>query len=297
VAFALECAAWLLVTIVVVSVAFNALAYADAARARRRRAVVCPAPDDEVPAPARVLAAAASFARECAATAVVTLSAPVALGRRRVRRIDPGAPCRPVVLLHGYAQHTANFLWLVRRLRRDGWLHLYGVGHTPLWGDIERSAARLGAVIDRIRAESGATEVDVVAHSMGGLVARAYIRTRGARCGIGRLITLGTPHRGTEAFSWLRLDPMLAQMRRGSALLSRLGADDPVPALTDCTAISSRDDALVSEECGYYPGAFNIRVRGVGHLSLLFSKRVYELVRENLAPPVASAGVARRLGE
>ena len=268
------------------SALFNLCAYAGAARHRRRHPPACAADEERAPWPAR----AWLFAVECAATALLGLATPLALRRRRVRPLEPGDPHPPVVLLHGYAQHPANFLWLARRLERDGWRHLYAVAHTPVGGDIERSARRLGETLDRVRRTAGASRVDIVAHSMGGLVARAYIRARGHASGVGRLITLGTPHQGTEIFPRFRLDPMVGQMRPGSPLLARLAADDPVPRLADCISIYSADDAVVVPASrAYYPGAFNIEVRGLGHLSLLFSCRVYALVRENLAAERAPA--------
>jgi triacylglycerol esterase/lipase EstA (alpha/beta hydrolase family) len=277
----------LLVTLAVIagSIAFNAAAYAGAARHRRRHPPDCPLDDEEPgPWPPRALAWLRAFGVECAVTSFLALTVPLALRRQRIRRLADGDSRRPVVLLHGYAQHTANFLWLVRRLRRDGWLHLYTVRHSAIGGDIERSARRLGDAIDRIRRESGARDVDVIAHSMGGLVARAYLGVRGAESGIGRLITLGTPHQGTLALRWLGLDPMVAQMRPGSPVLRRLAAADAVPTLAECVAIYSADDALVvPASAAYYPGAFNVELRGLGHNSMLFSPRVYELVRENLA--------------
>ena len=283
----------LVLGIAAASALFNLCAYAGAARHRRRHPPACAADEERAPWPAR----AWLFAVECAATALLGLATPLALRRRRVRPLDAGDPRPPVVLLHGYAQHPANFTWLARRLRRDGWRHLYLVAHTPVGGDIERSAHRLGEALDRLRRATGAPRVDIVAHSMGGLVARACIRARGQASGVGRLITLGTPHQGTEIFPRFGLDPMVAQMRPGSPLLARLAADDPVPRLADCISIYSADDAVVVPASrAYYPGAFNIEVRGLGHLSLLFSRRVYALVRENLAaeraPAPAAAGGA-----
>src|SRR5207247_6593906 len=129
----------------------------------------------------------------------------LALRRRRVRPLDAGDARPPVVLLHGYAQHPANFTWLARRLRRDGWRHLYLVAHTPVGGDIERSAHRLGEALDRLRRATGASRVDIVAHSMGGLVACACIRARGQAGGVGRRITLGPPRQGTGLLARFRL--------------------------------------------------------------------------------------------
>lgn len=283
----------LLVGVVIGSVLFNVAAYLGAARHRRRHPASCAAEADELPAAARLTAWLVAFARECAVTALLVVTIPLAFRRVRVRVLDDREGRRPVVFLHGYAQHTANFLWLMRRLRADGWLHLYSVGHAALGGDIERSAARLGDVLDRIRRDAHAAHVDVIAHSMGGLVARAYVRDRGGASGIARLVTLGTPHQGTLAFARLALDPMVAQMRPDSSLLARLASEDPVPALADCVAIYSADDAIVvPPTAGYWPGAFNVEVHGLGHMSLLFSRRIYELVRENLAAPLAGDGRA-----
>ena len=272
------------------SIAFNAAAYLGAARHLRRHPPDCPFDDgDRGPWPARAFSWLRAFVVECSVTALLTLSVPVALRRQRVCEGDTGDARRPVIVLHGYAQHSASVLLLIRRLRREAWLRLYSVRHAALGGNIEQSALRLAATIDRIRRDSGAAEVDVVAHGMGGLVARACLRTRGRASGIARLITLGTPHQGTVAFRRLGLDPMLGQIRPGSALLRRL-ADEPAPA-AECISIYSTDDALVvPPTAAYWPGAFNVAMRGIGHLSLLFSPRVYEIVRENLAAlPTAPA--------
>ncbi len=279
--------AMLVLAVIIGSVLFNAGAYAGAALYRRRHPPACPPDVVDAPWPARAVASLAAFAAECAVTAVLALTVPLSFRRGRVRALDGREDRRPVVFLHGYAQHSANFIWLIRRLRADGWLHLYSVRHGAVGGDIERSAARLGTELDRIRRESGAPQLDVVAHSMGGLVARACLGARGRASGIARLVTLGTPHQGTLVFPRFRVDPMVAQMRPGSAMLARLADGRAATAAADCIAIYSADDAIVvPASAGYWPGAFNIEVRGLGHMSLLFSRRVYELVRENLAAPV-----------
>ena len=272
-------------------VLFNVLAYAGAARDRRRQPKRMP-DEDEPSAVARAASAVGAFVTECGATIALMLSTPLGF-ERRPRARDAAPERRPILLLHGYAQHPANFLSLTRRLRRDGWTHVYTLRHAPMFGDIERSAARLGDAVGRIRAATGAEAVDVIAHSMGGLVARAYVRERGAACGIARLVTLGTPHQGTQVFRRLAHDPMLVQMRPDSPLLTRLAGDDPVPTLVECIAIYSTGDAVVvPPHNGYYKGAFNIEVAGTGHMAMLFSRRIYELVRENLEAPLDATRAA-----
>ncbi len=58
--------------------------------------------------------------------------------------------------------------------------------------------------IDEARAVTGSAQVDLVAHSMGGLVARAYIQSLEYRSDVRRLIMLGTPNRGSPDayYSW-----------------------------------------------------------------------------------------------
>jgi triacylglycerol esterase/lipase EstA (alpha/beta hydrolase family) len=289
-------AAHVAIVVLLVAVAgcvlFNVFAYAGAARDRRRQPRRVP-DEDEPSVVARTGAAFAAFVGECGATVALMLVTPLSFERRPRGRGGGPPERRPVLLLHGYLQHPANFLSLRRRLRRDGWAHVYTLRHAPMFGDIERSAARLGSAIDRIREATGAPAVDVVAHSMGGLVARAYVRARGSASGIARLVTLGTPHQGTHVFRRLAHDPMLVQMRPDSPLLRRLASDDPVPTLVECVAIYSTGDAVVvPPHNGYYKGAFNIEIAGTGHMSLLFSRRVYDLVRENLEAPLDATRAA-----
>ena len=71
------------------------------------------------------------------------------------------------------------------------------------WRKSVNDSARLYLApwIDRARRLAGADQVVLVAHSMGGLVARSYIQSSGYRGDVARLITLGTPHRGApEAY-------------------------------------------------------------------------------------------------
>jgi triacylglycerol esterase/lipase EstA (alpha/beta hydrolase family) len=99
-----------------------------------------------------------------------------------------------------------------------------------------------------------------------------------------RVITLGTPHRGTShgvVGGWI--DPMVRQMQVDSPFLGELAQDDRVPDETHFVSIYSMFDAVVvPPENAHYSGALNIQIEDVGHNSLLLSRRVYTLIRENL---------------
>jgi hypothetical protein len=256
----------------------TAVGYAGAAAYRRRHPPPCALLEDDErgPWPARVLAGLATFAAEWAALAAVVLTTPLAWRQARRRGSAPRGP-RAIAVV---SLHRPCAAVLARRLRRDGRSDVRAIAVGTLGGDIEQHAACLAEALEGFRATGGG-DVDVIAHGVAGLVVRAHVRARGRASGVARLVTLGTPHQGTAALGFARLAP-------DSAPLTWLASGDPVPALVDCTAIYSADDAcIVPAAAGYWPGAFNIEVRGLGHTALLFSRRVYELVCENLEAPRA----------
>lgn len=224
-----------------------------------------------------LLDAAGAFVRECFATAVVVLLFPLGWVLPRCRgRSGRGA----VVLLPGWGLNRAALLCLQRRLRRGGW----GPVCCVEWlhrRDID-SAAR--AVHEMVRALPQ-VPTTLIAFGGGGLVARYYLRRYPAPR-IRRLVTLGTAHGGSEV---ARLGGRaLRSFVPGSKLLRTLQAADRVPQQFDVIAIHSRYDALIlPPHNAEYPGAFNVQVNDVGHFSLLFSRKIYRLLAENLDAPLA----------
>lgn len=188
---------------------------------------------------------------------------------------------RPVALLHGWLLNRSSMGVLAARLRRDG-RTVYMLNYRSTKGDLESMAVQVDAALREILRVSGCQRVDVVAHSMGGVVLRAVARYHDGIAYLGNVVTLGSPHQGTVLATMSRR-PELIPLRPGSRALARLAEDDPVPAALHWTAIASSFDAIVFPvENAYYPGAFNIAVDYVGHHTLLAAARIYELVRENL---------------
>jgi hypothetical protein len=73
----------------------------------------------------------------------------------------------------------------------------------------------------------------------------------------------------------------------GSQFLNTLNAADRVPQQFDVIAIHSPFDAMIlPPRNAEYANAFNIRLDGVGHNTLLFSSKVYRLIAENLSAPL-----------
>jgi pimeloyl-ACP methyl ester carboxylesterase len=98
----------------------------------------------------------------------------------------------PVVLVHGFLGDPTNFLLLRSYLSARGMHNFASFCYAPRL-DYQRLARRLGQAIDVVRREMGAQQVDVVGHSLGGLIARYLIEMEGDDR-IRRLVTIGSPY-------------------------------------------------------------------------------------------------------
>ncbi|WP_409328795.1 esterase/lipase family protein [Trujillonella humicola] len=199
---------------------------------------------------------------------------------------DPLAARVPVLLVHGLVDNRSIFTAMRRGLRRRGFASVCTWNYSPLLGDAAAGAADLGEEIERICARTGHDRVHVVGHSLGGLIARYHAQRQDGARRIQSLVTLGTPHAGS-VLAHLLPTPLVRQLRPGSALLQELA--EPAPGFTlPVTAVYSDLDQLVlptsAARCDHPDlGARNVLVRGVGHMSLPFSRTVVDEVAVTLA--------------
>lgn len=185
----------------------------------------------------------------------------------------------PVLLVHGYCCNRGAWWWIKPRLERAGFV-VATVTLEPVLGDIDDYAVPLAERIEAVCRETGAQRVALVCHSLGGLSARAYLRACGAER-IARLITIGTPHHGSRLWRF-GLGRNARQMRPGGEWIEALAAQ-PLPAAVAATSIYSLHDNLVApQDSAILDGARLLPLAGRGHLEMLQSRRVLELVIDAL---------------
>lgn len=197
------------------------------------------------------------------------------VARREPTRIAPGAT--PIVLVHGFFSNAGFWRQIQTALEAAGWRNLFALNLEPPFADIEGYADRLREFIETVCERCGAESVIVVAHSMGGLAARACARRAPGR--IRHVICLGSPHAGTVLAS---LVPAVntRQMRRGSDWLQDLNTgDEPVP-LTNL--YSGHDNIIVPQSSAALAGTVNVRLPGIGHLDMAFSPVVISILTDVL---------------
>ncbi|MFI6930054.1 esterase/lipase family protein [Streptomyces sp. NPDC050287] len=178
----------------------------------------------------------------------------------------------PVVLLHGFIDNRSVFVLLRRSLAQHGRQQIESLNYSPLTCDIRTAAALLGRHIEEICERTGSRQVDVVGHSLGGLIARYYVQRLGGDLRVRTLVTLGTPHSGTRVMPLANAHPIVRQMRPGSELLEELTLPAPGCRTHFVSFWSDLDHLMdpLEAACVEHPDltAENVRVSGIGHLAL-----------------------------
>jgi pimeloyl-ACP methyl ester carboxylesterase len=192
----------------------------------------------------------------------------------------PAPAKRPVLLIHGYLATRGSLHLLERNLARRGHVVMsYKLGPINL-GDIRDSAGLIARKVESIVAQTGVTEVDVVGHSMGGLVGLYYLKRLGGRHRVRRLVLMGTPTRGTwSAIFGLVTAPLgLAslQLLPGSPFLREL-AEMPLPEGVEVISIGAERDWLAPLGSTVLQGVRHISV-ATGHSGLLVEEEVADVV-------------------
>ncbi|MFJ6084085.1 lipase family alpha/beta hydrolase [Streptomyces sp. NPDC092369] len=206
----------------------------------------------------------------------------------------------PVVLLHGFIDNRSVFVLLRRSLAQHGRQQVESLNYSPLTCDIRTAAELLGQHIEEICERTGSRQVDIVGHSLGGLIARYYVQRLGGDLRVRTLVTLGTPHSGTSVAPLANAHPIVRQMRPGSDVLEELTRPAPGCRTHFVSFWSDLDHLMdpLETACVAHPDliAQNVRVSGIGHLALPVHPAVAIGIRQALDTPETGSETAAHAG-
>ncbi|OIK04946.1 esterase/lipase family protein [Streptomyces monashensis] len=192
----------------------------------------------------------------------------------------------PVVLLHGFIDNRSVFVLLRRSLAQHGRPRVESLNYSPLTCDIRTAAELLGRHVEEICERTGSARVDIVGHSLGGLIARYYVQCLGGDLRVRTLVTLGTPHAGTRVAPLADAHPIVRQMRPGSGVIEELTRPAPGCRTRFVSFWSDLDTVMdpVESACLDHPDldVQNVQVTGIGHLALPVHPAVAAGIREAL---------------
>ncbi len=215
--------------------------------------------------------------------AVLALAATAVLGPTVLSSTSASAADahQPIVFVHGWNGAGWNWAYFESSFRSDGWTHdrLYSWNYDSSQSNAavaEQLADRVGEVL----AATGAEQVDLVTHSMGGLSSRYYLKFLDGTSQVDDWVSIGGPNHGTNT-AYACTETSCYDMRFHSEFLTRLNAGDETPPGADYATFRSPCDEVINPDSStIVAGAANTRVSCIGHLSLLASEEVYSGVRD-----------------
>jgi triacylglycerol esterase/lipase EstA (alpha/beta hydrolase family) len=189
----------------------------------------------------------------------------------------------PVVLVHGtFANMDDNWQAASPLLANHGYcVYAFNYGGTssssPIQGtgDIATSAGQLGSFVNTVLAATGASKVDLVGHSQGGMMPRYYINFLGGASKVNDFVAIAPSNYGTTLDNLTNLVNLLGvageingalgsvcaacvEQEKGSAFLANLNAAPTVPGVR-YTVIESVDDEIVTPyTSAFLPAAANV---------------------------------------
>ncbi|HEX5990843.1 MAG TPA: alpha/beta fold hydrolase [Solirubrobacterales bacterium] len=196
----------------------------------------------------------------------------------------PGAAHpRPVVLVHGTFADMSNSWQAISPLLKNNGYCVFalnygdynGSGAIGVYGvdDIPTSAQELDAFVDKVRAATGAAEVDLVGHSQGGMMPRYYLKYLGGAAEVRALVGLSPSNHGTTLDGLFILSnffpganqftgalcPACEQQRAGSAFITNLNSGGETVPGVDYTVIQTRYDQVVTPYTSAFLSGPNVK--------------------------------------
>ena len=220
-------------------------------------------------------------------------------GTSAVLRQEPAAPDapaytepvpRPVVLIHGLGGSAGNFV-VMRAL-----MHLQPSAR-PVYQFDYRAFRDMSEVVPAFRAwlvdvhaRHPGVRMDVIAHSMGGLIVRAALLEASVASMIDHVLTIGTPHHGSHLARWGGAS-WTVDIRPDSPFMTSIADVTPAnrgDALPRFTAFWTRRDVIViPAESACLEGATNVAMHQATHVSWLIRPRQILAILQHLGPPSA----------
>jgi triacylglycerol esterase/lipase EstA (alpha/beta hydrolase family) len=194
----------------------------------------------------------------------------------------------PVILVHGTFGDMSDSWQALSPLLYDNGYCVFalnygsynGSGSLGVYatGDIAQSAQQLSTFVNKVLAATGATKVDLVSHSQGGMMPRYYIKFLGGASKVNALVGLAPSNHGTTLNGLFTLAsyfpgasllvdadcPACQEQEAGSSFITHLNAGGETAPGVNYTVIESDNDEVVTP----YTSAFLVPAPNVTNILL-----------------------------
>ena len=186
-----------------------------------------------------------------------------------------------VIFVHGYGGSRGNFLPMQAYFRMRGYSETLSIGFHDT-SRIESMADELRSTLRSLilRNDISAAGIDIVAHSLGGIISRVTLQDPELQPYVRNLITLATPHSGSGLARYLDT-PICRGLMPNSSLLQELEQQKDwglgqMPALTSFW--TPKDCILIPADSAKLKDAHNICAEDCTHISFLLKPKIWDQI-------------------
>jgi triacylglycerol lipase len=189
----------------------------------------------------------------------------------------------PILFVHGWSESASLWNTMIARFEKDGYpkSYLSAYSYNTSQSNKVDAEKEVKSHVESLLKTTGATKVDIIAHSMGSLNTRWYIKFLGGESKVDDWVSLGGPNHGTETANACSFQVACQEMEVGSKFLSELNAGDETPGTVNYgTWWSPCDEIINPDESVILTGASNHKTACMSHVALTTDETVYKEVRE-----------------
>jgi triacylglycerol lipase len=220
--------------------------------------------------------------RRAAAAVAVALAAlvPAVAGTASPAGAQTGAD--PILFVHGWNSSASAWNTMIDRFVAAGYprTRLSAITYNSNQSNAT-IAQQVRSAADALRASTGASRIDVVTHSMGGLSGRYYLKNLGGAALVDEFVSLGGPNHGTNwAYACYPFSAGCRDMVPNSGFLNALNSGDETPGASRYGAFYSTCDEIINPDTSTrLDGADNREVGCLSHSALRTDAGVFATVR------------------
>ena len=188
----------------------------------------------------------------------------------------------PILFVHGWSSTSSVWNTMVSNFEKDGYAKSELVAYSYNTSQSNKVSAEkeVKVRVENLLKSTGASKVDIIAHSMGSLNSRWYIKFLGGEATADDWVSLGGPNHGTDTANFC-FSTACTEMRIGSTFLAELNAGDETPGAVNYGTWWSACDSIINPDSSVsLSGATNTKTACISHTALTSDKTVYEGVRE-----------------
>jgi triacylglycerol esterase/lipase EstA (alpha/beta hydrolase family) len=189
----------------------------------------------------------------------------------------------PILFVHGYVESASLWNTMIANFEKNGYAKSELMAYSYNTGTSNKTLAETEVkshVETLLKNNPGATKVDIIAHSMGSLNSRWYIKFLGGEAKVDDWVSLGGPNHGTETANAC-FQTSCVEMRVGSKFLSELNAGDETPGTVNYGTWWSPCDEIINPDSSVaLSGATNTKTACLSHTALTTDSTVFGQVRE-----------------